>query len=200
MLYKKKFVLFLVPNYSKSDDSNRNSFNYYAKYGYSQKDVQNRAGGKQKVKFVYIPEILPHSFSLLKRERAREKFSLIFTSHVCDFQFDPGMTQMAPEFAQLLETKDMEMQQQQHGQGPSVYNVPQMKTFYQKKDPVAPYATTTLINTSGNAVGGGGHSLQDHMFRPITQHSQQSGSGDSGCCKHECSGDSNTSHSNTGEN
>lgn len=107
---------------------------------------------------------------------------------------------MAPEFAQLLETKDMEMQQQQHGQGPSVYNVPQMKTFYQKKDPVAPYATTTLINTSGNAVGGGGHSLQDHMFRPITQHSQQSGSGDSGCCKHECSGDSNTSHSNTGEN
>lgn len=132
--------------------------------------------------------------------KEREKFSLIFTSHVCDFQFDPGMTQMAPEFAQLLETKDMEMQQQQHGQGPSVYNVPQMKTFYQKKDPVAPYATTTLINTSGNAVGGGGHSLQDHMFRPITQHSQQSGSGDSGCCKHECSGDSNTSHSNTGEN
>lgn len=100
---------------------------------------------------------------------------------------------MAPEFAQLLESKDMEMQQ---GQGPSVYNVPQMKTFYQKKDPVAPYATTTLIN-AGNAVGG--HSMQDHMFRPITQHSQQSGSGDSGCCKHECSGDSNTSHSNTGE-
>lgn len=155
--------------------------------------MQNRAGGKQKDKFVYIPEILPHSFSLLKREKAREKFSLIFISHVCDFQFDPGMTQMAPEFAQLLESKDMEMQQQQHGQGPSVYNVPQMKTFYQKKDPVAPYATTTLINTSGNAVGGGGHSLQDHMFRPITQHSQQS-------CKHECSGDSNTSHSNTGEN
>lgn len=143
-----------------------------------------------------------HTVSLCEREREskREKFSLIFTSHVCDFQFDPGMTQMAPEFAQLLETKDMEMQQQQHGQGPSVYNVPQMKTFYQKKDPVAPYATTTLINTSGNAVGGGGHSLQDHMFRPITQHSQQSGSGDSGCCKHECSGDSNTSHSNTGEN
>ena len=102
---------------------------------------------------------------------------------------------MAPEFAQLLENKDMEMQQ---GQGPSVYNVPQMKTFYQKKDPVAPYATTTLINAAGG--GPGGHSLQDHMFRPITQHSQQSGSGDSGCCKHECSGDSNTSHSNTGEN
>lgn len=79
MLYKKKFVLFLVPNYSKSDDSNRNSFNYYAKYGYSQKDVQNRAGGKQKVKFVYIPEILPHSFSLRKRERARERNFLWFS-------------------------------------------------------------------------------------------------------------------------
>ncbi|XP_056010128.1 roundabout homolog 1-like isoform X9 [Ostrea edulis] len=147
MKKQKMQEMYSVPNYSKSDDSNRNSFNYYAKYGYSQKDVQNRAG---------------------------------------------GMTQMAPEFAQLLESKDMEMQQ---GQGPSVYNVPQMKTFYQKKDPVAPYATTTLIN-AGNAVGG--HSMQDHMFRPITQHSQQSGSGDSGCCKHECSGDSNTSHSNTG--
>ncbi|XP_061183722.1 roundabout homolog 1-like isoform X2 [Saccostrea echinata] len=147
MKKQKMQEMYSVPNYAKSDDSNRNSFNYYAKYGYSQKDAQNRAG---------------------------------------------GMTQMAPEFAQLLEQKDMEMQQ---GQGPSVYNVPQMKTFYQKKDPVAPYATTTLIN-AGNAVGG--HSMQDHMFRPITQHSQQSGSGDSGCCKHECSGDSNTSHSNTG--
>ncbi|XP_078326436.1 roundabout homolog 2-like isoform X7 [Crassostrea virginica] len=148
MKKQKMQEMYSVPNYSKPDDNNRNSFNYYAKYGYSQKDVQNQAG---------------------------------------------GMTPMAPEFAQLLENKDMEMQQ---GQGPSVYNVPQMKTFYQKKDPVAPYATTTLINAAGG--GPGGHSLQDHMFRPITQHSQQSGSGDSGCCKHECSGDSNTSHSNTG--
>ena len=81
-------------------------------------------------------------------------------------------------------------------QNQNIYNVPQLKTFYYGKDPVAPYATTTLIN-SGTLPGRSGQGME-HVFRPITQNS---GSGDS-CCKHgECSGDSNTDNSrpNTGE-
>ncbi|VDI07959.1 roundabout, axon guidance receptor 1 [Mytilus galloprovincialis] len=82
---------------------------------------------------------------------------------------------MSPEITNLLDGhKEVEMQDQ------NIYNVPQMKTFYHKQDPVAPYATTTLINP-------GAAQHMDHMFRPINQHS---GSGDS-CCKHDCSG-SNT--------
>ena len=45
--------------------------------------------------------------------------------------------------------------------------MPQMKTFYQKPNAapvsVAPYATTTLINTSGTMGGGGGSTLGKPM-------------------------------------
>ncbi|KAL8616173.1 hypothetical protein ACOMHN_066659 [Nucella lapillus] len=90
--------------------------------------------------------------------------------------------------------------------------MPQMKTFYQKPSStpasVAPYATTTLINTSGASVGGGPGgmakplqgSCMDATFRPINQayvHSSASGSGDS-CPKPGDMGrssDSNTDNS-----
>ncbi|PVD27655.1 hypothetical protein C0Q70_12822 [Pomacea canaliculata] len=91
--------------------------------------------------------------------------------------------------------------------------LPQMKTFYQKPSSatmsVAPYATTTLINTCGSSIGGSmqGKSLQpscmDATFRPINHayvHSSASGSGDS-CPKPDMrSSDSNTDNSrpNTG--
>ncbi|XP_076457798.1 roundabout homolog 2-like isoform X2 [Babylonia areolata] len=88
--------------------------------------------------------------------------------------------------------------------------MPQMKTFYQKPSStpvsVAPYATTTLINTSGAGVGVGGgtsgmakplqSSCLEATFRPINQayvHSSASGSGDS-CPK---PGDVRSSDSNT---
>ena len=88
----------------------------------------------------------------------------------------------SPEITNLLDGhKEVEMQDQGN-----IYNVPQMKTFYHKQDPVAPYATTTLINP-------GAAQHLDHMFKPINQNS---GSGDS-CCKHDCSG-SNTDNSHSG--
>lgn len=91
---------------------------------------------------------------------------------------------MSPEITNLLDGhKEVEMQDH-----PNIYNVPQMKTFYHKQDPVAPYATTTLINA------GAAQHMDHHMFRPIHQNS---GSGDS-CCKHECSGGSNTDNSHSG--
>ncbi|XP_060067917.1 roundabout homolog 1-like isoform X3 [Ylistrum balloti] len=105
-----------------------------------------------------------------------------------------GMGSPSPEASNLLDQKDMELQDQ------NIYNIPQMKTFYHKKDPVAPYATTTLINAGLVNAGSMGRPTpgMDHMFRPITGTS--GGSGDS-CCKHEHgSSDSNTDNSrpNTG--
>ncbi|XP_069115422.1 roundabout homolog 2-like isoform X5 [Argopecten irradians] len=105
-----------------------------------------------------------------------------------------GMGSPSPEASNLLDQKDMELQDQ------NIYNIPQMKTFYHKKDPVAPYATTTLINAGLVNAGSMGRPApgMDHMFRPITGTS--GGSGDS-CCKHEHgSSDSNTDNSrpNTG--
>ena len=76
---------------------------------------------------------------------------------------------MSPEVSNLLE-KELHMADQ------NIYNIPDMKTFY-KKDPVAPYATTTLIN-GGNV----SNRPMEHMFRPIPQNSHSGGSGDS-CCK-----------------
>ncbi|KAK3107099.1 hypothetical protein FSP39_007139 [Pinctada imbricata] len=113
-----------------------------------------------------------------------------------------SMTPMAPEFANLLEPKDTDGHPHYHdGQSPyndgqNLYNVPQLKTFYYSKDPVAPYATTTLINAGTLPGRSGSGQDMNHVFRPIPQNS---GSGDS-CCKHECSGDSNTDNSrpNTG--
>ncbi|KAL5019774.1 hypothetical protein ScPMuIL_002666 [Solemya velum] len=105
-----------------------------------------------------------------------------------------GMGGLSPEVTNLLDqNKDLEMKDQ------NIYNtamndIPQMKTFYQKPHPVAPYATTALINTNNinRPIQG-----MEHLFRPIHQ---CSGSGDS-CQKNDIlSSDSNTDNSrpNTG--
>ncbi|KAK6168335.1 hypothetical protein SNE40_020892 [Patella caerulea] len=116
-----------------------------------------------------------------------------------------GYGGLQSDLASLLENgcKDVELKDQ------NIYNtagmIPQMKTFYQKPNTipvsVAPYATTTLINTTGMP----GHSHQgsntcmESTFRPINHaYVHSSGSGDS-CQKPELR--SSDSHSeNSGPN
>ncbi|ESO88452.1 hypothetical protein LOTGIDRAFT_165578 [Lottia gigantea] len=118
------------------------------------------------------------------------------------------------DLASLLDanSKDVELKDQ------NIYNtagsIPQMKTFYQKPNStlavsVAPYATTTLINT-GQGMPGRSHqgsnqpnvgiyeTCMESTFRPINHayvHSSASGSGDS-CQKPELrSSDSHSDNS-----
>ncbi|XP_041372950.1 roundabout homolog 2-like isoform X3 [Gigantopelta aegis] len=105
------------------------------------------------------------------------------------------------DLASLLDSgnKDVELKDQ------NIYNsagVPQMKTFYQKPNAipltVAPYATTTLINTSNQANRPMQANCMESAFRPINHayvHSSASGSGDS-CQKPDMkNSDSNTDNS-----
>ncbi|XP_048254248.1 roundabout homolog 2-like isoform X2 [Haliotis rufescens] len=118
-----------------------------------------------------------------------------------------GYGVLQSDLASLLDSgnKDVELKDQ------NIYNsaglMPQMKTFYQKPNSVpvsvAPYATTTLINTSNQTGRPIQTSGMESAFRPINHayvHSSASGSGDS-CQKPELrTSDSNTDNSrpNTG--
>lgn len=104
------------------------------------------------------------------------------------------MGNLQPDLTNMLDQNEMK---DQNLYNRISMNVPQMKTFYQKPNPVpavAPYATTTLINTS-NLLGKPLQGSQS-AFRPINQgYIHHGGSGSSDSCLKPDMGSSDTDNS-----